>query len=77
MRDGAVFDFIANMMQRKFRLLAALVLIGLAGILYAHGLTWTTGLFTLAFLLVLGFGWAAVSFWVWVFRNAGRQGEQR
>jgi hypothetical protein len=77
MRDGVVFDFIANVMQRKFRFLAALVLIGLAGILYAHGLTWTTALFTAVFVLVLGFGWAAISFWVWVFRNAGRQGEQR
>jgi hypothetical protein len=76
MREGAVFNFIADMMQRKFRFLLILVLIGLAGILYAHGLTWTTALFTVAFVLVLGFGWAAISFWVWVFRNAGRQKDQ-
>jgi hypothetical protein len=77
MREGAVFNFIADIMQRKFRFLAIVVVVGLAGILYAHGMTWTTALFTVAFLLVLGFGWAAVNFWVWVFRNAGRQREQR
>jgi hypothetical protein len=77
MREGALFNFIADTMQRKFRFLAILVVIGLAGILYAHGLTWTTALFTVAFVLALGFGWAAISFWAWVFRNAGRRGEQR
>ncbi len=77
MRDAAFFDFIANLMQRKLRFLLIVVVLGLAGIVYAHGLTWTTALFSLAVILALGFGWAAVSFWVWVFRNTGRQGEQR
>ena len=77
MRDAALFDFIANLMQRKFRFLAIILLVGLIGIVYAHGWSWTAALFGLAIVLVLGFGWAAVSFWVWVLRNAGRQGEQR
>jgi hypothetical protein len=77
MRDAAPFDLIASLMQRKFRFLAAILVIGLAGIIYAHGWSWTTVLFSLAVVLALGFGWAATSFWVWVFRNAGRQGEQR
>ena len=77
MRDAAFFDFIANLMQRKFRFLAIILVIGVAGIVYAHGWSWTTVLFSVAVVLALGFGWAAVSFWVWVFRNTGRQGEQR
>ena len=77
MRDAPLFAFIANLMQRKFRFLSIIVVIGLAGIIYAHGWSWTTALFGLAIVLALGFGWAAVSFWVWVFRNAGRQEEQR
>jgi hypothetical protein len=77
MHDAAPFDFIASLMQRKFRFLATILVIGLAGIIYAHGWSWTTVLFGLAVVLALGFGWAAISFWVWVFRNAGRQGEQR
>ena len=77
MRDGAIFDFLANLMQRKFRFLAIIVVIGLAGIVYAHGWSWTTALLSIAVILVLGFGWAAISFWVWVFHNAGRQKEQR
>ena len=77
MRDGAIFEFIAQLMERKFRFLLIVVALGLVGIVYAHGWSWTAALFGLAIVLALGFGWAAVSFWVWVLRNAGRQGEQR
>ncbi len=77
MRDGAIFDIVAGLMQRKLRFLLIVVGAGLAGIVYAHGWSWTTAILSLVVVMVLGFGWALTSFWIWFFRNAGRQGDTR
>ena len=77
MRDGVIFEFIARLIERKSRFLVAVVGLGLAGNVYAHGWSWITALFSLIVILVLGFGCAVATFWISVFRNAGRQGEQR
>ncbi len=75
MRDGVIFELIARLIERKFHFLLVIVGLGLAGIIYAHGWSWTTAIFSLIVILVLGFGWALTSFWIAFFRNAGRQGE--
>jgi hypothetical protein len=77
MRDGVIFEFIARLIERKFRFLLVIVGLGLAGIVYAHGWSWTTAMFSLVVILALGFGCALATFWISVFRNAGRQEEQR
>jgi hypothetical protein len=69
--------FIANMMARKMRWLLIVVGLGLAGIVYAHGLNWTTFVVVVLGVLVLASGWIAVAFWISFFRNLGRSGEQR
>ena len=77
MRDGVIFEFIARHIERKFRFLLVVVGLGLAGIVYAHGWSWTSALFSVAIIVALGFGWVLTAFWVSVFRNTGRQGDAR
>ena len=69
--------FIAETMARKVRWLLIIVGLGLAGIVLAHGLTWTTFFFVLIGVLALGSGWIAFSFWIWFFRNLGRSKENQ
>jgi hypothetical protein len=69
--------FVADTMARKLRWLLIVVALGLVGIVYAHGLNWTTFFVVVLGVLVLGSGWVAVAFWISFFRNLGRSGEQR
>jgi hypothetical protein len=74
---AAAGQFLADMMMRKARWLLIVVGLGIAGIVYAHGLNWTTFFVMLIGVLVLGAGWITFSFWIWFFRNLGRSKEQR
>ena len=75
MRD--VFAFIAPLMRRQFRFYAAIVAIGVVGIVYANGWSWTSAVVILLTVAVLPLAWALVWFWATVFSNVGRQGDMR
>ncbi|MDO9413097.1 MAG: hypothetical protein Q7T81_11040 [Pseudolabrys sp.] len=74
---ATVSRFIADTMARKLRWLLIVVGLGLIGIVYAHGMTWTTFFVVLIGLMALGSGWIAFSFWIWFFRNLGRSKEEQ
>jgi hypothetical protein len=74
---AALSRFIADTMERKARWLLIVVGLGVIGIVFAHGLTWTSAIVGLIALIVIPFAWLMLSFWSSFFRNLGRSGEQR
>ncbi len=72
-----VLGFFANMAERKFHFLVFILVVGMAGILYAHGLTWTTFFFMLFAVFAIVCGWIVTSFWVALFRSWGQQQPQQ
>ena len=77
MREGMIFEFIAQLMERKARFLFIILALGVIGIVFAHGLTWTSAIVVLLALIVIPSAWLMLSFWSSFFRNLGRSGEQR
>ena len=77
MREGAVFEFIAQLIRRQFRFHLAIIAIGAAGIVYVNGWSWTSAIVALLALTLIPLAWALVAFWVYVFSNTGRQEDRR
>ncbi len=77
MREGVIFEAIANLMERKARFLFVILTLGVIGIVFAHGLTWTSAVVVLIALIVIPSAWLMLTFWSSFFRNLGRSGEQR
>ena len=73
----AVLEFVAQLARRKLMFLVALAAVAIIGASAAHGWSWTSFIVTVIALLVLFFAWAMVTFWIWVIRNSGRQGDVR
>jgi hypothetical protein len=77
MREGIIFQAIAQLMERKARFLFIVLALGVIGIVFAHGLTWTSAIVVVLALIVIPSAWLMLSFWSSFFRNLGRSGEQR
>jgi hypothetical protein len=77
MREGLIFETVAQLMERKARFLFIILTFGVIGIVFAHGLTWTSAIVVLIALVVIPSAWLLLSFWSSFFRNLGRPGEQR
>jgi len=77
MREGAVFEFIAQLIHRQFRFHLAIIVIGVVGIIYANGWSWTSAVVALLALILIPLAWALVAFWVYVFSNTGRTENRR
>ncbi|HEY4143253.1 MAG TPA: hypothetical protein VGM57_17690 [Pseudolabrys sp.] len=63
---------IAQVMASKMRFTLIILSLGIVGILYSHGLTWASAMFSLLAAVILGAGYIAFSFWIWFFRNLGQ-----
>jgi hypothetical protein len=77
MREGVIFELIAQVMERKAHFLFIILSLGVIGIVFAHGLTWTSAVVVLIALIVIPSAWLLLSFWSSFFRNLGRSGEHR
>lgn len=77
MREGAILELIAGLMERKARFLFIILTLGVIGIVLVHGLTWTSAVVVLIALIVIPSAWLMLTVWSSFFRNLGRSGEQR
>ena len=75
--DRAIFAMIAELLRRQFRFYGAIVVLGVIGIVLAHGLNWTTALVIAIAVVVIPFGFVLVSFWISVFSGMSRSGDMR
>jgi hypothetical protein len=77
MRENAVFGFIAQLLRSQFRFYGAILALGIVGIVFAHGWSWTSAIVIAIAVIVIPFAWVLTSFWITVFRNTGRSGDVR
>ena len=75
--DRAIFAMIAELLRRQFRFYGTIVVLGVIGIVLAHGLTWTSAIVIAIAALVIPFGFVLVAFWISVFRGMSRSGDMR
>ena len=66
-------DLFANLLLRKLRFLVLIGFAGIIGVAAVNGWSWTTFIVILIAGVLLLLAWALFSFWIWFFRNAGRQ----
>jgi len=67
-----VIEFVISLVRQKLKFVVFLAAVAIIGVFATNGLSWTSVLVTAIAVFVVLFGWALVSFWIWVFRNAGR-----
>lgn len=77
MRESIIFETIARLMERKARFLFFVLALGVNGVVFAHGLTWTSAVVVLVAIIVIPSAWLMLTFWSSFFRNLGRSGEHR
>ena len=75
--DRAIFAMIAELLHRQFRFYGTIVVLGVIGIVLAHGLNWTSAIVIAIAALVIPFGFVLVAFWISVFRGMSRSGDMR
>jgi phosphoglycerol transferase MdoB-like AlkP superfamily enzyme len=75
MRD--VFAFIADLLRRQFRFYGAIIAIGVVGIVYAKGWSWTSAIVLVIAAVIMPLGYALAWFWVQAFRGMSRREDAR
>ena len=68
-----VFELIATLLLKRLRFLVILALAAIIGVAAVNGWSWTTFIVIVVACGLLLFAWALFGFWIWFFRNAGRQ----
>ncbi len=72
-----LFAFIADLMRRQFRFYGAIVALGVIGIVYANGWSWTSAIVLVIAAIVMPMGYALTWFWVSAFRGMSRREDVR
>ena len=75
--DRAVFEFIAQLLRKQFRLYFAILALAIVGIVAAHGWSWTSAIVVVIAAVVIPLGRVLATFRISVFQNASRPGERR
>ena len=66
-------EFVISAMRSKLRFLLLVAAAAIAGVFATNGWSWASGIVTFIALFIVLSAWALVSFWIWVFRNSGRE----
>jgi hypothetical protein len=72
-----VFNFIADLLRRQFRFYGAIIALGVIGIVYANGWSWTSAIVLLIAAIVMPLGYALMWFWVTAFRGMSQREDAR
>ena len=68
-----MIDLFATVLLKKLRFLVIVALCAIIGVAAVNGWSWTTFIVSFIAIGLLLFAWAIFGFWIWFFRNAGRQ----
>ena len=66
-------ELFATLLLKRLRFLVLIGLCGIIAVAAVNGWSWTTAIVILIAGVLLLLAWAIFSFWIWFFRNAGRQ----